>query len=60
MKRAVVCSASGFIVGHLIKRLKSMGYCPRGIDIQRCDPWQQITDEFFTLNLCVLEPAKRL
>jgi nucleoside-diphosphate-sugar epimerase len=34
MKKALVCGAGGFIGGHLVKRLKSLGYWVRGVDIK--------------------------
>lgn len=34
MKKALVCGAGGFIGGHLVKRLKNMGYWVRGVDIK--------------------------
>jgi hypothetical protein len=32
VKKAVVCGAGGFIGGHLVKKLKRVGYWVRGID----------------------------
>ena len=34
MKKAVVLGAGGFIGGHLVKKLKSLGYWVRGVDIK--------------------------
>jgi len=33
-RRALVCGASGFIGGHLAKKLKREGYWVRGVDIK--------------------------
>jgi len=34
MKKVVVLGGGGFIGGHLISRLKSMGFWVRGVDIK--------------------------
>ena len=34
MKKAVVLGKGGFIGGHLVSRLKSLGYWVRGVDIK--------------------------
>ena len=34
MKKAIVIGAGGFIGGHLVTRLKSLGYWVRGVDIK--------------------------
>lgn len=34
MKKALVCGAGGFIGGHLVKRLRELGYWIRGVDIK--------------------------
>jgi nucleoside-diphosphate-sugar epimerase len=48
MKKALVCGAGGFIGGHLVKRLKDMGYWVRGVDIKEHEYTniREITDEF--------------
>ena len=33
-KRALVCGASGFIGGHLVRRLQADGYWVRGVDVK--------------------------
>jgi GDP-D-mannose 3', 5'-epimerase len=34
MKKALICGAGGFIVGHLVKKLKIHGYWVRGADLK--------------------------
>jgi len=46
MKRAVVCGAGGFIGGHLVVRLKSLGYWVRAVDIKRHEYMDLPSDEF--------------
>ena len=45
MKRAVVLGAGGFIGGHLVVRLKSMGYFVRGVDLKE----HELTNKEFLL-----------
>lgn len=48
MKKALVCGAGGFIGGHLVKRLKELGYWVRGVDIKEHEYTniRAIADEF--------------
>ncbi|MDF7822098.1 NAD-dependent epimerase/dehydratase family protein [Runella sp. MFBS21] len=46
MKRAIVCGAGGFIGGHLVKRLKSLGYWVKGIDVKYNEFEESVADEF--------------
>ena len=48
MKKVLVCGAGGFIGGHLVKRLKELGYWVRGIDIKEHEYTniRAIADEF--------------
>ncbi len=48
MKKALVCGAGGFIGGHLVKRLKQLGYWVRGVDIKEHEylDIRSIADEF--------------
>ena len=34
MKKAIVLGAGGFIGGHLVTKLKKLGYFVRGVDIK--------------------------
>jgi GDP-D-mannose 3',5'-epimerase len=49
MKTALVCGSSGFIGGHLVKRLKSEGYFVIGADIQ--DPQYEKPNRFYQVDL---------
>jgi nucleoside-diphosphate-sugar epimerase len=48
MKKALVCGAGGFIGGHLVKRLKELGYWVRGVDIKEHEftNIREIADDF--------------
>ena len=41
MKKIVVLGAGGFIGGHLVTKLKSLGYWVRGVDIKNYEGNQQ-------------------
>jgi nucleoside-diphosphate-sugar epimerase len=51
MKKALVCGAGGFIAGHLVKKLKSLGYWVRGVDIKAHEWSPDSADEFMLLDL---------
>ena len=51
MKRAIVCGAGGFIVGHLVKRLKKEGHWVRGVDIKMHEYVESPADEFIKGDL---------
>ncbi len=51
MKKALVCGAGGFIANHLVKKLKSMGYWVRGVDIKKHEWSPDAADEFIVLDL---------
>ena len=53
MKKALVCGAGGFIGGHLVKKLKSLGYWVRGVDIKAHQWSPDSADEFMLLDLRV-------
>ena len=53
MKRALVCGAGGFIGMHLVKKLRSLGYFVRGVDIKRHEWSPDGADEFKLLDLRV-------
>jgi len=46
MKKALVCGASGFIGGHLVKRLKREGYWIRGVDLKYPEFSETAADDF--------------
>lgn len=46
MKTALVLGSSGFIGGHMVRRLKSEGYWVRGADLKRRENYQDAPDEF--------------
>ena len=49
--RAVVLGAGGFIGGHLITRLKQMGYFVRGVDLKQHEYKETDADEFVVTDL---------
>ena len=51
MKKALVCGAGGFIAGHLVKKLKGLGYWVRGVDIKTHEWSPDSADEFMVLDL---------
>jgi len=51
MKTVLVCGAGGFIGGHLVKRLKTDGYCVRAVDIKRHEFAEPPADEFVQADL---------
>ena len=51
LKTAVVTGAGGFIAGHLVKKLKSLGYFVRGVDIKEHEFAPSPADEFLLLDL---------
>ena len=53
MKKALVCGAGGFIGGHLVKRLKELGYWVRGVDIKEHEysDIRAVADEFILGDL---------
>lgn len=50
-KEVLVCGAGGFIGGHLVKRLKSMGYWVRGVDLKHHEFCLLPVDEFIIGDL---------
>ena len=57
MKKVVVLGAGGFIGGHLISRLKSMGFWVRGVDIKDHEFKKSDADEFIIADLRNYESA---
>jgi GDP-D-mannose 3',5'-epimerase len=51
MKRIIVLGAGGFIGGHLVKRLKSMGHWVRGVDLKAHEFNNSPCDEFLLGDL---------
>jgi nucleoside-diphosphate-sugar epimerase len=51
MKKALVCGAGGFIAGHLVKKLKGLGYWVRGVDIKAHEWSPDSADEFMLVDL---------
>jgi GDP-D-mannose 3',5'-epimerase len=51
MKKALVCGAGGFIAGHLIKKLKTLGYWVRGVDLKHPEYAPTAADDFKILDL---------
>jgi GDP-D-mannose 3', 5'-epimerase len=49
--RALVCGASGFIGGHLVKQLKADGHWVRGVDIKEPEFAATAADDFRLLDL---------
>lgn len=59
MRRVLVTGSTGFIGGHLTKRLKEDGYWVRGVDIQPVREWDtSVADQFFQFDLRNLGLAK--
>jgi nucleoside-diphosphate-sugar epimerase len=51
VKKALVCGAGGFIAGHLVKKLKELGYWVRGVDIKPHEWSPDSADDFMVLDL---------
>lgn len=51
MKKALVLGAGGFIGGHLVTHLKTLGYWVRGVDIKRHEFHKSDADEFIVGDL---------
>jgi len=51
MKKCVVFGAGGFIGGHLVAKLKSLGHWVRGVDIKRHEFIKSVADEFIVADL---------
>lgn len=50
-KRVLVCGAGGFIGGHLVSRLKLLGYWVRGVDLKHHEYRPTEADEFIIADL---------
>lgn len=51
MKKAIVIGAGGFIGGHLVTRLKSLGYWVRGVDLKHHEYRNTDADEFIIADM---------
>lgn len=51
MKRVLVCGAGGFIGGHLVNKLKSLGFWVRGVDLKENEYGNTNSDEFILGDL---------
>ena len=51
MKKILVTGAGGFIGGHLVKKLFSLGYKVKAVDIKPFDEWFQIYKEVENFSL---------
>ena len=51
MKKAIVLGAGGFIGGHLVTKLKNLGYFVRGVDIKWHEYKKSDADEFIVADL---------
>lgn len=60
MKTAIVCGSSGFIGGHLVKRLKREGYWVRGVDWKEREFGESAEDEFILGDLSDQSVVKKL
>lgn len=56
--RAVVLGAGGFIGGHLVNRLKKLGYWVKGVDIKRNEFQNPLCDEFILGDLRILSTVE--
>jgi len=63
MKHIIVLGAGGFIGGHLVKRLKSMGHWVRGVDIKPHEfnnlPADEFLQDWFFGEILVFQCAGR-
>lgn len=59
MKKVLVTGAGGFIGHHLVKRLKSIGYWVRGVDIKSSEFEDSPADEFLVLDLREFENCRK-
>ena len=59
MKKVVVLGAGGFIGGHLVTKLKTLGYWVRGVDIKEHEYKQTDADEFLLLDLRQYENVEK-
>lgn len=60
MKRIVVLGAGGFIGGHLVTKLKSLGNWVRGVDIKKNEFKKSEADEFIITDLRILENVENV
>lgn len=51
MKKVLVCGAGGFIGGHLVNKLKSLGFWVRGVDLKENEYGNNNSDEFILGDL---------
>ena len=51
MKTALVLGAGGFIVSHMVKRLRSEGYWVRGVDLKEPEFSKTEANEFVYMDL---------
>lgn len=51
MKKVLVCGAGGFIGGHLVNKLKSLGFWVRGVDLKENEYGNTSSDEFIIGDL---------
>lgn len=51
MKKVLVCGAGGFIGGHLVNKLKSLGFWVRGVDLKENEYGNTNSDEFILGDL---------
>jgi len=54
-RRIVVTGAGGFIGHHLVKRLKSLGYWVRGVDLKEPEYEPSAADQFMLADLRFFE-----
>lgn len=60
MKKVLVLGAGGFIGGHLVSYLKSLGYWVRGADIKYHEFKNSDADEFYQTDLRKIEDVRRV
>lgn len=57
-RKAVVCGAGGFIGGHMVKYLRTLGIdVVRAVDVKPLDEWYQVTDGVENLSLDLKDMA---
>jgi len=59
MQKTVVLGAGGFIGGHLVTKLKELGYWVRGVDIKEHEYKETLADEFLLLDLRKYENVEK-
>ena len=60
MKKALVLGGGGFIGSHMVKKLKSLGYYVRAVDIKKPEFSPTLADDFIIYDLTNTEGLEQL